>query len=318
MSFQTHHTKKHPLISVIIPCYNSAKFVVHTVKSVLSQTFADFELLIIDDGSTDETGQVISTFLSDARVRTIFHEKNKGLPAARNTGIRNAKGSLIAFLDSDDTWLPQKLETQVEAFDDPQVGVCCVEAYIEHRDSTIIFEQTAFPSEDDLYSALLFRNVIPGSASSVVVRKQCFEEVGVFDESLIASEDRDMWIRLSARYKFAFIDSPLVTINRSQEHHMSDNFERMARGYEGFIRNREKDIPERFRYLLPRARRYAHLRTATRYFKIGDPKNSYRYARLALAESLYPDKQLRRAIRIVIWFYISQIGSRLNIPSKRT
>jgi glycosyltransferase involved in cell wall biosynthesis len=295
-----------PAITVIIPCYNCAAFIDQAINSVQSQTFTDFELLIIDDGSTSQTAQFLSAYVDDSHIRIIHHEHNKGLSIARNTGIRQARGELIAFLDADDRWLPDKLGTQIKAFTDPEVGVCCVNAYFKYPDGVSLNPQKWIENQDDLYSALLFRNVIPGSASSMMVRRQCFDEIGAFDESLPAAEDRDMWFRLVSMYKIVYIDTPLVLIDRSYKGHMSENIERMANGYEGFLRNREKDVPARLRYLLPRAWRYANLRISTSYFQLKDPNKTYLYARRALSTSLPPDSDFCQALRLLLWSLVAR------------
>jgi hypothetical protein len=160
-------------------------------------------------------------------------------------------------------------------------------------------------THQELYKMLLYRNVMPGSSSSAIVRKQCFETVGQFDESLIASEDRDMWIRLATKYLVHFIDLPLTVINQKHFDSMSKNIERMAKGYEQFIEKRRIDIQDEYRYLLPRAERYNYLRVARSYFVKYQMKLTRRYVKKALSASLYPDKELRRLLLLLGLSFVS-------------
>jgi glycosyltransferase involved in cell wall biosynthesis len=273
-----------PRVSVIIPAYNAARFLPQAIDSVLAQTFGDVELLVVDDGSTDETPAVVARY-DDPRVRYLRHARNRGLPAARNTGIRHARGELIAFLDADDYWLPEKLAVQVEALRDPAVDVCCVAAFYRLPDGTVVVSRAEQLTGDDLCRMLLFRAAVPGSGSSVIARRRCFAEVGLFDETMVALEDRDMWLRLAMRYRFAFVDVPLVSIDRRRPGSMVRDGARMARGYAAFLRNRERDLPPRLRYLLPRLRRFLYLRIGSCHYAAGDRRAAVRAYLRALAAS---------------------------------
>lgn len=196
-----------PKVSVVIPAYNAMAYLPETVESVLRQTFTDFEVLIIDDGSSDNIVQWASG-LVDPHVKLIS-QKNQGLPGARNTGIAQAQGEYIAFLDADDLWEQTKLEKQVRCLDDnPAVGLV-------HTWMVLVDEQgkstgRVMPSnaEGDVWKQLAEKNVI--ACPSVIVRRCCFETVGVFDRSLRSLEDWDMWIRIATRYPFAVIKEPLA------------------------------------------------------------------------------------------------------------
>lgn len=208
-----------PTVSVVIPTYNRAAVLGRSIESVLSQTYRDFELLIVDDGSTDETRCVIESY-DDDRIRYLRQDFNEGAPAARNRGIRAANGEFIAFQDSDDRWHAGKLEHQMNAFENapPTVGVVYT-GFWRAEDDTNFWRDTTggmyLPGPDvetkegDIHESLLRENFI--STQVVVVRTECLEAVGGFDESLSACQDWELWIRLSERYEFALVDEPLVT-----------------------------------------------------------------------------------------------------------
>jgi len=194
-------------ISVIIPTYNHANYLKHAIDSVLDQTYPNIEIVIVDDGSTDNTDQVVAEY-GDAVV--CIKQNNQGLSAARNTGIRAATGDYIALLDADDTWLPSYLVTVAACLDsDPDLGAVHSGFYFvdEHGDRLPQLGMDTVP-DDQMYDRLLDGEFfIP---SSVLTRRACFSSVGLFDEQLRASEDWDMWLRVAHDYRFAGISEPLV------------------------------------------------------------------------------------------------------------
>lgn len=195
-------------ISIIIPVFNGEKTIKETIESVLNQTFSDFELLIINDGSQDSTLQIVSTF-QDSRLK-VFSYPNAGLPASRNRGISLAKGEYISFIDADDLWTAHKLESQLKALqENPQAAVAY--SWTNHIDESGQFFR---PGPDltfngDVYERLLLSDFV-GSGSNPLIRTQAFAEVGNFDESLNSAEDWDMWLRLAARYHFVAVPSPQI------------------------------------------------------------------------------------------------------------
>lgn len=199
-----------PIVSVVIPTYNRAKLIGKTLRSVLGQSYDNFEIIVVDDGSTDNTKDVVNKF-KDERIRYIRHEKNKGAPTARNTGIKAAKGEYIAFQDSDDEWLPQKLEKQMKAFENaPQkLGVVYtgLTKIVDDTKEYIPYSWVA-QKEGDIHKELLKGNFI--ATPSIVVRKECFEKVGMFDRKLPRLQDYELALRLSKYYEFKFIDEPLL------------------------------------------------------------------------------------------------------------
>ncbi len=200
--------QKSPKVSVVIPTYNRVCTVVRAIESVLTQTYQNLEIIVVDDGSTDNTREVIER-LHDPRVRYIRHGENRGGSLARNTGIEAATGEYIAFLDSDDEWLPEKLERQVQLFQrsEPCVGaVYCGFATVgEHGQITA----TRIPEHRGMILEELYTwNVIP-STSWVVMRRECFLRVQPFDPAMPSCQDWDLWIRLARYYEFDFIPEVL-------------------------------------------------------------------------------------------------------------
>lgn len=196
-----------PKVSVVIPAYNAMNYLPETVESVLRQTFTDFEVLIIDDGSSDHIVQWASQ-IADHRVRLISQE-NQGVSVARNTGITQAQGEYIAFLDADDLWEPTKLEKQVRCLDNnPAVGLVHTWMLLVDDQSQSTGRVMKSNAEGEVWNQLIARNII--ACPSVIVRRCCFETVGVFDINLRSIEDWDMWLRIASRYPFALIKEPLA------------------------------------------------------------------------------------------------------------
>ncbi|MEW6264116.1 MAG: glycosyltransferase [Thermodesulfobacteriota bacterium] len=195
-----------PLVSVIIPTFNRAKLVVRAVASVLGQTFSDFELIVVDDGSTDGTDRALERFAG--RIVYLFQE-HAGVSAARNRGLAEATGSLIAFLDSDDYWQPEKLARQVRFFTDHPEALICQTEEVWYRQGRRVNpgQRHRKPSGDVFLPSLRLCLVSP---SAVMMRRSLFDRVGVFDEDLPACEDYDLWLRVSARYPVHLLSEALV------------------------------------------------------------------------------------------------------------
>ena len=203
---------KNTTVSVIIPTYNRAHLIGRAIQSVLNQTYQDFELIVVDDGSTDNTEDIIRQFQEkDKRIRYIKHDKNKGGSAARNTGIKNSVGKYIAFQDSDDEWLPKKLEKQMKIFkkESPNLGIVYTGFYrIKDSEKKYIPSHEIVKKEGRIYEELLKGNFI--TTQSILVRKECFKKVGIFDENLPRLQDWELVMRLSKYYDFKCIDEPLL------------------------------------------------------------------------------------------------------------
>ncbi len=215
-------TENNPTVSVVIPTYNREQLIARSVKSVLSQTYQNFEIIIVDDASTDNTKKVVNS-LNDGRIKYVRHDKNKGEAAARNTGIKLARGEYIASHDSDDEWLPEKLEKQIKAFEDcsPEVGVVYTGFWKEENGKkTYIPFSWVNQKNGDIHEELLKGNFIGSPVA--VIKKECFTGTGLFDERLRNLVDWEMWIRISKRYHFICIDEPLVVAHYDSGN-VSDN-----------------------------------------------------------------------------------------------
>jgi len=225
-------------VSVIIPTYNRAGYLGEAIQSVLDQTFSDFELLVVDDGSTDNTREVVASF-KDVRVRYIQQE-NRGVAAARNAGIKASDGEYIAFLDSDDIWLPENLEIKVKLLDSrPEVGLVCSDAYFFDNSSGAtlcrLWHDPKSPAWFDPVRAArqplkeLIRKGCLIMPPASLVRSQVVTAVNYFDESLPTSEDWDFIIRIVQRFQVEIIDMPLLKVRRHSTN-LSENQEKMYRG----------------------------------------------------------------------------------------
>ena len=219
-----------PAVSIVVTCYNYGKYLSDCISSVLAQAYDDYEIIIVNDGSTDDSHEVVQPFLSDPRIRYI-HQENAGQANAKNTGTRNAKGQFIAFLDADDQWHSTKLEKQIPLFEDPKVGVVYSRArYIDERGRDLDLTLTGKylqPRAGRATNSLIFDNFIPFSSS--VVRRECLEQYGSFDESIYMGIDWDLWLRISTKYDFAYVDEPLLFYRLGHSGQMSKNMEKRYR-----------------------------------------------------------------------------------------
>jgi glycosyltransferase involved in cell wall biosynthesis len=198
-----------PAVSVIVATYNYGRYLAGALDSALGQTFGDFEVLVIDDGSTDDTQEVVLRYLADPRVR-YYRTDHVGQAATKNTGIRLARAPLVAFLDADDLWLPAKLERQVALFRrDPGLGVAYTRRLvIDEHGREVAYEHPAVHRGRILEA--IFRSNGFVCFSSVVVRRAVLDDVGLFDETLPLAIDYDLWLRVGLRYRFDYVDEPLV------------------------------------------------------------------------------------------------------------
>jgi len=195
-----------PKVSVIVPTYNRASWLEETLRSVTRQTFKNFELIVIDDGSTDSTSQVMQSF-PDAQY--FIMGKNSGVSKARNLGLDYAKGEFICFLDSDDLWDERKLEIQLYWMENNIDSQVCYTNEIWIRNGVRVNPM----NKHRKYTGDIFRHCLAlciVSPSSVMLRKELFDKVGNFDESLPACEDYDLWLRIAVKYTFHFIEEPLI------------------------------------------------------------------------------------------------------------
>lgn len=202
-----------PVVSVVIPAHNDAQFLRDALDSALAQTFDDYEVVVVDDGSTDETPQILAEYAErhPACIRAIRQDQS-GASAARNRGIRASRGEFVAFLDADDMWLPSKIEKQVAAFrSDPSLGLVttCHEGYTDsevvtwgHNKRDYLF------ADENLARAIVIHSNL--GTPTVMVPRAVLDDVGLFDEDLAIAEDDNLWIRITARYPARLVDEVLV------------------------------------------------------------------------------------------------------------
>jgi len=214
-----------PFFSVIIPVFNREKIVLRAVQSVLNQTFQDFELIVIDDGSADQTADLIKN-LKDSRL-SYYYQVNQGVSSARNLGIAKSKGEWIAFLDSDDAWHPEKLEIQLAEIEKSH--------YLWHHTEELWFrngEKLNPKKKHRKTGGRIYLNSLPlcvVSPSTVCIHKNIFKEIGVFDPLLTVAEDYDLWLRISARYEIGFYEKPLIDKYGGHADQLSKTFHGMDR-----------------------------------------------------------------------------------------
>ena len=201
-----------PRVSVVMPSYNCAQYLAEAVDSALAQTYRDFEIVVVDDGSKDNTEEVARRYGSKIQY---IKQENRGLPGARNTGIRASSGEYIALLDADDSWFPEKLARQIPEFADPEVGLVYSDLRVVYDNGEVV---PSFLSGRPLAaSGHVFDRVLQSGfiiPSSVILRRSCVEQVGLFDESMRSQEDVEMWLRVCLRWKVKLVAEPLV--NRRQ------------------------------------------------------------------------------------------------------
>jgi hypothetical protein len=218
------------LISVIIPSFNSGKYLDSAIESVVTQTYKNMDIIIVNDGSSDNTEEIVKKHQQkDERIRYVNHGINKGLASARNTGLKNAHGEFIAFLDADDIWLPQKINIQLRKIKESDADLVFSNWYIWEPEKDVkvrAFESN--PIEDkrkNLLSSFIKKNL--GNSSTAFLKKSSLEKVGLFDENLKSSEDYDLWLRfLLNEMNIAFCDEPLI-YSRKHPGQMSKNIYKM-------------------------------------------------------------------------------------------
>ncbi|MCI1193140.1 glycosyltransferase family 2 protein [Calidifontimicrobium sp. SYSU G02091] len=239
-----------PAVSVVVPAYNAAWCVRKAIDSVLAQSFRDFELLAVDDGSTDDTFAVLSSYGRSVRV---IRQSNRGLSSARNAGIRESRGRFVAFLDADDWWMPTKLQRQVDLLQSrPEIGFVSTTARVEGSDGRLLNMWSCTPCSGPFLPRLFGANGdVAGSGSAVMARRELLDRVGGFDESLRSLEDVDMWMRLAAVTGYACIDEPLVVILKRPDS-MSRNLEVMKKA--------SVQVMKKNRHLLPAGMQGAYWR----------------------------------------------------------
>jgi glycosyltransferase involved in cell wall biosynthesis len=288
---------KTPLVSVVIPAYNRARTIVDAASSVLIQTLEDLEVLIVDDGSADDT-VARARAIPDPRVRVIVHEKNQGANQARNTGAAAARGRFLAFNDSDDEWLPRKLELQIAALQAREAegyGACYCGMITYGMTERRTFTSRAaryWPDrrlstvEGDIYAALLRTSLV--STQTLVVRTEILREVGGFNITLKSSQDWELALRLARATKFAFVERPLVLAHISADSLSKDRWNH-ARTREFVLSTHYEAIAQDRRLLA-----FYHRRAADHFRHVGDRVGEVRHLIEAVHAQLEDPRNLAR------------------------
>jgi glycosyltransferase involved in cell wall biosynthesis len=266
-------------ISVITPAYNMERYISETINSVLSQTFSNFEYLIIDDGSTDNTLEIANSFaLKDSRIR-IISQSNGGLAAACNTGIKNSQGEYISFIDADDVWYPNKLMVQlqqIQSLSKEFGAVFCWSQLVDIKSKPIGRKQ--MPTVGTYNSFRLLKdNCPPGNRSCLLIRRQCFTEVGLFDENISGADDFEMWVRITRHSEFPYFYAFPDVLN-------------MYRVGEGRISSQKQKMLDRIEIILnkyttkltPKEKSIVYVKPALQAFRAGDER-ALEWSRIAMA-----------------------------------
>jgi glycosyltransferase involved in cell wall biosynthesis len=285
-----------PKVSVIIPNYNYGKYIAKTVDSVLAQTYKNVEVVVVDDGSKDDSLDVLENY---GEAITVVRQQNQGVSPARNNGVQNSTGELLSFLDADDIWLPEKLERQVHRItDDADIGlVHCAMSYVDTNDNVIGENRNGL--EGWIGEALLrLKPAIVGAGSTGLVRRDIFDEVGGFDPRQTTAADWDFCYRVASRYKVAFVDEPLVLyrIHNSNMHSNVGAMENDMRiGFEKAFASSDPSVQAM------RTACYANFY----YMLAGSYFHSGQYA-----------ASISNALKC-LWYGPSRIGTLLSVPVKK-
>ncbi|WP_066376700.1 MULTISPECIES: glycosyltransferase family A protein [unclassified Anabaena] len=276
-----------PKVSVVIPAFNALKYLPETLKCLFNQTFKDFEVIIVDDGSSDGTAEWASQ-IKEPNVKFIT-QANQGSSGARNTGIKHSQGEFIAFMDADDSWQSTKLEKQVQVLEEnPEVGLVYTWVdYINEKGEPTgrIVKPEA---QGYIWDKFTERNLIE-CGSVPMIRRRCFDDLGVFDTSIDAAPDWDMWLRIAAVYPFAVIKEPLVSY-RQHANNKSKNYPKLLHDFRTIIEKAFQSAP--FELLHLRNRSYGNLNLLIAWKCLQSRDKDYKQANIFRRQALKHDYKL--------------------------
>ncbi len=207
------------LVSVIIPVYNRESYIYHAVMSVLNQTYKNWQLIIIDDASTDDTYFSIFKLIDNKKIFYFYNSSNRGVSFSRNKGIKLSKGEYIALLDSDDYWLPDKLEKQIKYMQEKNFKICQTDEFWLRKNRFVNPKKKHKKIEGDIFFKSLELCIV--SPSAVLIHRDVFNDIGYFDENLIACEDYDLWLRVSLKYKVGLLNEKLIVKRGGHDNQLS-------------------------------------------------------------------------------------------------
>lgn len=229
------------LISVIMPVYNRAQTVDLAIQSVLRQSYPNFELIIVDDGSTDSTVEVVSG-LSDPRIVFLQLEQNSGAAFARNQGIKKSKGRMISFLDSDDYYEPDFLKISYQTLSETPPKIGFMWTGVRYHGIDGIKESSWAPAYKENTYITFLNDLQIGTGAGICIKREVFDICGLFDETLPAAEDTEFFLRISQRFDYVYTKDILVNIHKNSADRLSENFIKVARAYNAFIESHLKEI----------------------------------------------------------------------------
>lgn len=306
------HQLKRPFVSVVIPCYNGGKFIMQAIESVLNQSYSFFEIIVVDDGSIDASVSAIRTHFSDSRIKVLEHGSNKGIPTARNSGLKASQGELVAFLDQDDLWFPEKLAEQVNVFlsNGSDLGMVFTNLLIKEGEILrpwpgykIVPKNIRKLSAKNVLERLLMYNFIV--MSTVMIRREIAFEIGLFDEYLKGgADDLDFFLRVLKQYKAEYIPRPLVikTVHRGCYSNL-----------ELFIKDHER-IMTKMLTEAPFLRKAMRKKKALDFFRLGryyQDNSKYILGLKAFAKSLYYKPANIRCVLALMLCMLGPMGSRI-------
>jgi glycosyltransferase involved in cell wall biosynthesis len=293
-------------VSVVIPTYNRAAFIVKALQSVLDQTFQDFEIVVVDDGSTDETAEIIRR-MDEPRIR-FLRQDHRGVSAALNTGWRAAQGEYIARLDSDDRWLPTLLQELLAVLEqDSALAVAYARAQAINAEGALLPQ--VMGARERFVGATL-TSLVYGDfvcPMAVVIRRTALEAVGGYDETLMANEDWDLWIRLAAAYRFAYVPRVLAQYRFHGQNLTRSDSERMERVMQDRARVLDKifsgpHVPASVLEIKALAYRNLYLDWMIRYLERRDMRRAWRMFRRALAHAPSRALFMPRALAVTVYY----------------
>ncbi|WP_315786852.1 glycosyltransferase family 2 protein [Fischerella sp. JS2] len=294
-----------PKVSVIIPAYNAMTYLPETLESVLRQTFTDFEVLIVNDGSSDPILEWACGIV-DPRVKLISQE-NQGVSTARNTGITHAQGEYIAFVDADDLWESTKLAKQIRCLEEnPAIGLVHTWIVLIDEQGKSSGRVISSNAKGNVWKQVVEHNLI--QTSTVLVRRCCLETVGVFDQNLRSAEDWELWVRIASRYLLAVVKEPLV-FYRLHSCNTTKNWRLIEQGLSPVIEKVFQSIPPEAQYLKHRCYGRGNLHLAWKALQSDDKDCKWARHFRTLAVKYYPQLRYSRqyirlslAIAIMEWF----------------